>query len=56
MTTVERALNSIGKKCLIDYYEDFRSCIDKNALTQKLHANDRLIVEFKSKIKIQIDK
>lgn len=40
MTTVERALNSIGKKCFIDYYEDFKSSIDKNALTQKLLANN----------------
>ena len=41
MTTVERALNSIGKKCFIDYYEDFRSCTDKNALTQKILANNK---------------
>lgn len=41
MTTVERALNSIGKKCFIDYYEDFRCCTDKNALTQKILANNK---------------
>lgn len=41
MTTVERALNSIGKKCFIDYYEYFRSCTDKNTLSQKLLANNK---------------
>lgn len=41
MTTVDRALNSIGKKCFIDYYDDFRSCTDKNALTWKLLANNK---------------
>ena len=41
MTTVKRALNSVGKKCFIDYYEDFRSCTDKNALTEKLLANNK---------------
>lgn len=41
MTTVERALNSIGKKCFIDYYEDFRNCTDKNALAQKLLENNK---------------
>ena len=41
MTTVERALNQIGKKCVIDYFEDFRSCEDKNALSQKLLVNNK---------------
>ena len=40
MTTVERALNSIGKKCFIDYYEDFKNCNDKEVLARKLHANN----------------
>ncbi|PNT92249.1 hypothetical protein [Clostridium thermosuccinogenes] len=41
MTTIERALNSIGKKCFVDYYEDFRSCTDKDALARKLLANNK---------------
>ena len=41
MTTVERALNSIGKKCFVDYYEDFRDCFDKAALARKLLANNK---------------
>lgn len=40
MTTVERALNSIGKKCFIDFYEDFRNNSDRNTLAQKLLANN----------------
>ena len=40
MTTVERALNSIGKKCFIDYYEDFKNCNDKEVLARKLLANN----------------
>jgi len=40
MTTVKRALNSIGKKCFIDYYEDFRDCTDKQALAKKLLDNN----------------
>ncbi len=36
MTTVERALNSIGKKCFIDYYDDFKNCADKKVLACKL--------------------
>lgn len=40
MTTVERALNSIGKKCFVGYYEEFRSCTDKKALAKKLLENN----------------
>lgn len=40
MTTVERALNSIGKKCFIDYYEDFKNCNDKEVLARKLLTNN----------------
>ena len=36
MTTVTRALNSIGKKCFIDYYEQFKSCVHQQELAQKL--------------------
>jgi len=36
MTTIERALNSIGKRCFIRYYNDFRRCSDKKALARKL--------------------
>ena len=41
MTTVDRALNSIGKKCFIDYYEDFRCCTDRNSLAHKLLSNNK---------------
>ena len=41
MTTVERALNSIGKKCFIDYYEDFKNCNDKEVLARKLLTKNR---------------
>lgn len=41
MTTVERALNSIGKKCFINYYEEFQSYTDKNALAKQLLANNK---------------
>jgi len=41
VTTVDRALNSIGKKCFIDYYADFRCCTDKNALVHKLLENNK---------------
>jgi hypothetical protein len=41
MTTVKRALNSIGKKCFIDHYEDFENCTDKNALSQNLLKNNK---------------
>lgn len=41
MTTIERALNSIGKKCFIDFYEDFKFCSDKDLLVQKLLANNK---------------
>ena len=41
MTTVERALNSIGKKCFVEYYEAFRSCTDKEALADRLLANNK---------------
>lgn len=40
MTTVTRALNSVGKKCFVDYYNDFKVCSDKNALAQKLFAQN----------------
>lgn len=39
MTTIERYLNSIGKKFFIVYYENFRSRTNKNELTQKLLTN-----------------
>lgn len=40
MTTLERALNSIGKKCFIDYYMEFKDCKNKDALAQKLLTNN----------------
>ncbi len=40
MTTVERALNSIGKKCFIDYYDEFKYCNDKEVLARKLLTNN----------------
>lgn len=40
ITTVERALNSIGKKCFIDFYKDFETCTNKDALSQKLLMNN----------------
>lgn len=40
MATLERALNSIGKKCFIDYYEDFKTCKDKEVLACKLLMNN----------------
>lgn len=40
MTTVERALNSIGKKCFIDYYDDFKNCNNKETLARKLLSNN----------------
>lgn len=46
MTAVIRALNSIGKKCFIDYYEDFRNCSDINALAQRLFANNKNATSF----------
>ena len=36
MTTVTRALNSIGKQCFVKYYYQFRDCTDKNYLAQTL--------------------
>lgn len=36
MTTVNRALNSIGKKCFVDYYYQFKDCVNKNYLAQSL--------------------
>ncbi|MBE6846659.1 MAG: hypothetical protein E7503_00780 [Ruminococcus sp.] len=36
MTTLERALSSIGKKCFVDYFDDFKTCNDKAALARKL--------------------
>lgn len=36
MTTVSRALNSIGKKCFVDYYYQFKDCDNKQDLAQKL--------------------
>lgn len=40
MTTVERALNSIGKKCFISYYNDFKNCNDIKAFASKLLENN----------------
>ena len=36
MTTLTRALNSIGKKCFIDYYDQFQSCTDTQDLANTL--------------------
>ncbi len=36
MTTVERALASIGKKCFIDYYNEFKNCTNPKELAQRL--------------------
>lgn len=36
MTTLTRALNSIGKKCFVDYFYDFKDCDDKIVLANKL--------------------
>ena len=36
MTTLTRALNSIGKKCFIDYYDQFQSCTDTQDLARTL--------------------
>lgn len=35
-----RALNSIGKKCFVDYFNDFKRCTDKSKLAQKLLADN----------------
>lgn len=40
MRTLDRALNSIGKKCFIDYYDDFKNCRNKKELAQKLLASN----------------
>ncbi len=40
MTTVERALNLIGKKCFVDYFYEFKGCADKHALANQLLANN----------------
>lgn len=36
MTTAARALNSIGKKCFVEYYYQFRDCVNKYDLAQTL--------------------
>lgn len=36
MTDIIRALNSIGKKCFVDYFWDFKNCNDKQMLAEKL--------------------
>lgn len=36
MTAVERALNSIGKRCFTEYFNEFKNCTDKEKLAQKL--------------------
>ncbi len=40
MTTLNRALGSIGKKCFVDNYYDFKNCADKNELAKKLLDNN----------------
>ncbi len=36
MPTLERALNSIGKKCFVDYYFSFKEHTDRQALAERL--------------------
>lgn len=50
MTTLERALNSIGKKCFIDYYEDFKNCNDKKALASKLLTSNHKAISITAQI------
>ena len=40
MTTLERALNSIGKQCFVDNFKLFRDCVNKNVLAQMLLENN----------------
>ena len=36
MTTIERALNSIGKQCFVENFNLFKNCTDKSSLANKL--------------------
>ena len=40
MTTIERALMSIGKQCFVENFKLFKNCTDKNALAQMLLKNN----------------
>ena len=40
MTTLERALNSIGKQCFVENFKLFKTCTDKKALAQILLENN----------------
>jgi len=50
MTTIKRALNSIGKKCFIDYYEEFKNCNDKDILAYKLLVNNDKATSIEAQI------
>lgn len=36
MQTVDRALNSVGKQCFVEHYDQFKTCTDKQALADAL--------------------
>lgn len=41
MFDLERALNSIGKKCFVDYYYDFKNNSNDNLLSNKLLSENK---------------
>ena len=50
MTNVIRALNSIGKKCFVDYYYQFKECVNKHDLAQKLLKDNSSASSFSAQL------